>query len=558
MTARLRRSQCAAMGLATALVAVGAASAGSVPMASADASRSSSRPHSPEALLKSKWGNDTTNEGKQATAETGVWQADVDHGSMNWIEHHYGVQDVWTQFDPNGKRVTGQGVTVAVIDTGVAPVKGLTTPGKVVNGPDLSFDSQDAAVRYLDGYAHGTHMAGIIAGRDADVPIGKAGLPRYDDPAYFVGMAPDARILNVKVGTADGAVDVTQVIAAIDWVVQHRSDNGMNVRVINLSYGTRSTQSYLADPLAKAVENAWNRGIVVVAAAGNGGTASPLTMPAVDPYVISVGSVDHRGTDKFTDDIVSPFSNGGTTARRPDLIAPGKSVVSLRVPGSVADVEHPEGRLPGDLSGRFFRGSGTSQATAVVSGAVALLLQARPTMTPDQVKRLLVLSADKLAVNSQPAMGAGVLDVDEAMSLSTPSRLFSDQAWAPATGLGTLQASRGDVRIVDPANGVELSGEVDALGTPWVAATWALASTNAAAWSGGMWNGRDWTGDSWSASSWSGDAWLGHSWSGSSWSGLDWQGHSWSDDTWSGHSWSDSGWVGHSWSDALWGDSSTW
>ncbi len=567
MTIRMRLAQSAVLGLA-ALVAAGTTGAVSVQAGSAahraDTPVLAASSHSSDVQLKSKWGNDTTDEGLKASAETGVWQADKDHGSLNWIEKRYGVQDTWSKTDSSGQKITGKGVTVAVIDTGVAPVPGLDDPGKVINGPDLSFDSQDPETRYLDGYGHGTHMAAIIAGRDANLPPGKDGQSRYTDPRYFVGMAPDARILNVKAAASDGGTDVTQVIAAVDWVVQHRNDNGMNVRVINLSYGTRSTQSYLLDPLAKAVENAWRHGIVVVVAAGNDGIASPtLTMPAADPYVVAVGAVDNRGTDGFKDDIVAPFSNGGDKARRPNLIAPGKSVVSLRVRGSAADVGHPEGLLPGDADGRFFRGSGTSQAAAVVSGAVALILQARPTLTPDQVKRLLVASADRLEDNPQPAMGAGVLNVKTALGLATPSATTTRQLWAPATGLGTLEASRGDAIVVDPANGVALTGEVDALGAPWGAAAWASASTAAAAWSGGVWNSNTWTGDAWGSDSWSGTAWAGHSWSGHSWSGLDWSGHSWSHATWSGHSWSghswsDANWSGHSWSDAAWGEIDIW
>ncbi|MBA2558742.1 MAG: S8 family serine peptidase, partial [Propionibacteriales bacterium] len=330
----MRLAQSAVLGLA-ALVAAGTTGAVSVQAGSAahraDTPVLAASSHSSDVQLKSKWGNDTTDEGLKASAETGVWQADKDHGSLNWIEKRYGVQDTWSKTDSSGQKITGKGVTVAVIDTGVAPVPGLDDPGKVINGPDLSFDSQDPETRYLDGYGHGTHMAAIIAGRDANLPPGKDGQSRYTDPRYFVGMAPDARILNVKAAASDGGTDVTQVIAAVDWVVQHRNDNGMNVRVINLSYGTRSTQSYLLDPLAKAVENAWRHGIVVVVAAGNDGIASPtLTMPAADPYVVAVGAVDNRGTDGFKDDIVAPFSNGGDKARRPNLIAPGKSVVSLR------------------------------------------------------------------------------------------------------------------------------------------------------------------------------------------------------------------------------------
>ena len=200
-------------------------------------------------------------------------------------------------------------------------------------------------------------------------------------------MAPDAKLLNMKVGAADGGADVSQVIAALDWVVEHRKDHGMNVRVVNLAYGTESAQPWQVDPLARAVENAWNAGLVVVTAAGNDGLDAPsLLMPAVDPHVLAVGAVDNVGTPTTADDVVADFTSGGNETRRPDVLAPGKSVVSLRVPGSYVDDQHPEGLVTGDDSERFFRGSGTSQATAVVSGEVALLLSARPSLTPDQVK----------------------------------------------------------------------------------------------------------------------------------------------------------------------------
>ena len=162
---------------------------------------------------------------------------------------------------------------MAVLDTGVAPVPGLSD--KIVNGPDLSLDYQGGLPESVDAYGHGTHMAGIIAGRDAG---------SLTDPTHFVGVAPDARIVNVKVGAADGATDVSQVIAGIDWVVQHRHDNGLNIKVLNLSFGTLSTQSYTVDPLAYAAEVAWTHGVMVVAAAGNDGTADEATRrPGVRP-----------------------------------------------------------------------------------------------------------------------------------------------------------------------------------------------------------------------------------------------------------------------------------
>jgi serine protease AprX len=185
--------------------------------------------------------------------------------------------------------VTGSGVDVALIDTGVSPVEGLATTGKIVYGPDLSLESQAPDLRNLDTNGHGTFMAGIIAGKD-----GALTSPYGDAPASaFRGVAPDARIVSVKVGVADGGTDVSQVIAAIDWVVQHRNDNGLNIRVINLSYGTNSAQDYQIDPLAFAVEQAWKAGIFVVAATGNEGyvfKTGSLTSPASDPRILAVGA----------------------------------------------------------------------------------------------------------------------------------------------------------------------------------------------------------------------------------------------------------------------------
>jgi serine protease AprX len=538
---RLVRS--ATCTLVAAALAVGAAAA---PVAAAPA------PSAAQAgtgdLLDAAWGDDTTSEDEQASALTGSWRSDEDQGSLYWVTKHYGAQQAWTQDDPTGRKVTGKGVTVAVIDTGVAPAPGLDAPGKVVNGPDLSFESQADGTRYLDGYGHGTHMAAIIAGRDATVRDGNE-----HDATQFVGVAPDARILSVKVGAGDGGTDVTQVIAAIDWVVQHRDDNGMDVRVLNLSYGTASLQPYELDPLAHAVENAWRHGIVVVVAAGNDGLASTsLTMPAVDPYVLAVGAVDHRGTPDPQDDAVADFTNGGSDARRPDLLAPGKSVVSLRVPGSLADLEHPEGLVTGDAEQRFFRGSGTSQAAAVVSGAVALLLQDRPELTPDQVKALLRSTATPLKQNPHPAMGAGVLDIKRAIESGAPSASASSQDFTPSTGLGTLDASRGGDHVLDPANGAVLSGDVDALGNPWDARSWRTASAAGAAWTGGDWNGGSWTGADWSGQSWSGDAWAARSWRGVSWSGLDWSARSWRGDEWSARSWRGDDWSARSWRARSW------
>ena len=497
-------------------------------------------------LLGGDWGDDDTREGFEASLE-GDWKANKDRGSAYSVAERIGAQDVWGKRAPSGAKLTGEGVGVALIDTGVTRVEGLTGVGKVVYGPDLSLDSQQDSTRHLDSFGHGTHMAGLIAGRDTSVAPGKE-----KDPKLFVGMAPDATLVSVKVGAADGGVDVSQVIAGIDWVVANRATH--NIRVLNLSYGVDSVQPAGIDPLALAVENAWHAGIVVVVAAGNDGEqgATRLTMPAVDPYVLAVGSSDHSGSDKPQDERVGAWTNPGTTERRPDLLAPGKSVVSLRVPGALLDREHPEGKVVGDDTGRLFRGTGTSQSAAITSGSIALMLQRNPSLTPDQVKGLLRSSADRLALDN-PAQGAGVLDIKGAVELLEKGAApAATQTWPRSTGLGSLQAARGSSRLVDPVDGAVLTGEVDVFGQPWDAHAWAAASTAGTAWSGGTWRGTAWAGDGYVDDAFLGRMWSGRMWSGESWSGRMWSGRMWSGATWSGRMWSGGDWSGRMWSGRMW------
>lgn len=477
-------------------------------------------------------------------------------GSLYEITKYTGARNVWNS-------ATGAGVDVALIDSGVAPVNGLTAPGKVLNGPDLSFESQNSNFRYLDTFGHGTHLAGIIAGRDNELAQGS----NYANAGsnYFVGLAPDARIVSIKVADAHGATDVSQVIAAIDWVVQNKNANGLNIRVLNLAFGTNSTQSYVLDPLAFAVEKAWKAGIVVVVAAGNDGNSKPLRNPAVDPFVIAVGALDPNKTTQWNDDIVADFSNCGTTARRVDLIGHGRSITSLRAPGSVADTENPQAVV----ADRFFLGSGTSQASAVVSGVAALLLQYNPSLSPDQVKAMLKGSATSLVTPSTACQGSGYVNANAALSSKVPSPSQSAQTYTPSTGSGTLEASRGTDHLEN--NGVVLSGEQDIMGKSWygfkklvttcttsgkgkTATTVCTDSLQSVPtlWNGGDWNGTSWSGTSWSGTSWSGTSWSGTSWSGTSWSGLSWSGLSWSNMVWNGTSWSGTSWSGTSWSGTSW------
>jgi serine protease AprX len=470
----------------------------------------------------------------------------ADPYSMYNLTLNQGVTRFWSS------NYTGQGVDVAVIDTGVSPVAGLDAPGKVINGPDLSLESQNPAFAHLDTNGHGTFMAGIIAGHDATLTK-----PYLTAPASaYRGIAPDARIVNVKVGDADGGVDVSQVIAAIDWVVQHAHDNGMNIRVINLSYGTNSTQAYGIDPLAYAVEQAWKKGIVVVTAAGNtgyqrGNSAPGLADPAYDPYVIAVGGVDSAGTGALGDDRMGTYSASSTgcgSCKNPDLVAIGSHLQGLRVPGSYVDQNHPEGQL-GD---RYFRGSGTSEATAVTSGTVALILSMYPTLTPDQVKKLLQSSASKVGGADTQAQGGGEINYNSLVQANPGN---ASQNFASSTGKGTLELARGSDHLTD--DGVVLTGEKDIFGHAFNSASTATAEAAASSWSGGDWNGSTWSGSSWSASSWSSSSWSGSSWSGSSWSSNSWSSNSWSSSSWSGSTWSGSSWSGSSWSGSSW-SGGTW
>jgi serine protease AprX len=461
--------------------------------------------------------------------------------ASNWLGGHDefggGIRSLWLgdvarsiRSDRLPSSADGRGVDVALVDTGVSPEPGLDSPDAVADGPDLSLDHQIGAPTGVDGFGHGTHLAGIIAGRSGKNP----------------GIADGARLLNVKAGAADGSVDVSQVIAAIDWVTQHRNDPGMSVRVLNLSFGTESVQGYQLDPLAHAVESAWRNGIVVVVAAGNSGGA--LTDPAIDPYVLTVGAADIGDPSTTSDDRVADFSSVGDANRRVDLVAPGVSIISSAASESLATVEHPEALVDGG----YIKGSGTSQAAAVVSGAVADLISAHPELTPDQVKGLLTVTATRLGNSPAASQGSGLLNVELAERVAGFAWLLPRQSFPASTGLGSIELARGGNHLMAP-DGSDLAGEVDVLGNAWVPTVWAPLSSAGAAWNGGIWNGGEltgigwatltgedgapFTGSTWRGSTWRSDAWAGSTWRGSTWRGSTWRGSTWRGSTWRGSTW---------------------
>lgn len=432
---------------------------------------------------------------------------------------------------------TGAGIDVALIDSGVTRVAGLDAPGQVVYGPDLSFDSQHADLADVDGFGHGTHLASLIVGTP-------------DRGGRFTGMAPASRLVSVKVADANGAADVSQIIAAIDWVVQHRNTDGFNIRVLNLSFGTTSDQSYGIDPLAHAAEVAWRHGIVVVTSAGNDGEHRPgLTDPASDPYVLAVGADDIGGSASVKDDAIPSFSSRGDGVRNPDVVAPGTSVVGLRVPGSAIDAAFPSAR-----SGeRFFLGTGSSQAAAITSGVVAGMLTGRPDAPPDQVKAVLMQTAASVPGFGAEAQGAGLVRMEKAAgALAADKASDVRQSWAPSTGTGSLEAARGGVHLVDGATGAALDGERDIFGNAFDSAAWADAAAAGSSWTGGVWNGSAWAGSSATASGWSSVRWSSGNWAGTGWDSVRWSGVRWSSVRWSGVRWSSEEWSSVRWSSSGW------
>jgi serine protease AprX len=420
--------------------------------------------------------------------------------------------------------VTGQGVTVALLDTGVASVPDLA--GRVLPvRNDLNLLNPTAPCENLtgeptcdDNYGHGTFIAGLIAGNGAS------------SNGAWSGVAPNANLVSVKVAGADGSADVSTVLAGIQWVVSFKDRYA--IKVLNLSLGTDSTQSYRVDPLNYAVEKAWDSGITVVVAASNRGPAAgTISKPGDDPLVITVGAVDDMGTATLNDDQLPDFSSRGPTASdglaKPDVAAPGSHVVSLRAPGSAVDTQFPT-----YVDGSYRKGSGTSMATGVVSGAVALMLQANGGLTPDRIKYSLTSTARGAASNDPLAVGAGVIDAYGA--LRAPAGL-ANRNLARSNGLGSLDLSRGSVQVAlsDPVQTV-VTGQLTAqllLWNPivyttviWSPLTWNLTDFAGSRWYGSRWyNQLDPEGSRWYGSRWygqvDGSRWYGSRWYGSRWYG---------------------------------------
>lgn len=431
------------------------------------------------------------------TPQSSTYSPYTDPGGPVGLSYDMGFIQYWN----NG--FTGRGVGVALIDSGIVPVAALAAPGKVFYGPDFTPTGYFRQQRGLDGYGHGTFMAGLIAGRSPG-----ASYP-YINSAAYVGVAPDAHIVSVKVADYNGATTESAVIAGMQWAVRHRSDPGLNIKVMNLSLGVRDGLPYTIDPIDAAAEVAWKSGITVVAAAGNDGRTG-LLAPANDPYVIAVGAVDGGNTLSVSDDTVATFSDIGDGQRNPDIAALGTHIVSLRDPGS--NIDQNFGWGAGSVTSELMRGSGTSESAAITSGAVALLVSQRPGISPDQVKATLKAYAMPLP-NLQPTnAGAGALNLAWVFPMPTAN---SPQYWPSASSWLIPSTNTGGSASSTPQGAV------------WSGAVWSAVNFSGAVWSGAVWSGAVWSGAVWSGAVWSGAKWTGAVWSGAVWSDANWQTVGW-------------------------------
>jgi serine protease AprX len=364
------------------------------------------------------------------------------------------VRNVWSM------GLQGQGVTIAVVDSGISNDNDFYLPNanqtRVLKNNSLNSVSNTVN----DIYGHGTHVAGIAAGNG------------IDSDGKYAGIAPQANLINLKIADGNGMAYESDVVAALQWVYDNKA--AYNIRVVNLSLNTTSEQSYNNSPLDAAVEILWFNGIVVVASAGNyssGGSFNPIkASPANDPFIITVGATDEKGTTKRTDDVWANFSAIGNTSdgfNKPEIHAPGKNIVSVLSKNSPWNTQYPD-RVTSN--GDYIRLSGTSMSAPMVSGVVALLLQDEPNLTPDQVKYRLINTASWLS-------GVKYLD-----------------AYAAVTGTTTQSANTGIVPSQLLATGPDA---VNFTSVGWNSVGWNSVGWNSVGWNSVGWNSVGWNSTFW-------------------------------------------------------------
>ncbi len=344
----------------------------------------------------------------------------------------------------------GQGITIAVVDSGIAN-KDLN--GRVVASVRFSSTNSSSA----DQFGHGTHVAGIIGGSG------------QNSGGAYVGVAPKVNLVDVKVSDNVGKSLMSDVIAGLQWVYNNRAR--YNIRVVNLSMNSTVAESYNKSPLDAALEILWFKRVVVVVSAGNNSGSGVIFPPANDPFVITVGAIDDKGTANTSDDTLAHYSPYGNVPGgfKPDLVAPGTNIVSLLASNGTTLAKQHRDHV---MSNSLMRMSGTSMASAVTAGAAALLIQSNPNLTPDQVKYRLIKTARRFATG-----GAGYLDIYAAVKGNTTQS--ANTGLAPSA---LLRTGRNPI-------------------------TWTTVNWDSVNWDSVNWDSVNWDSVNWDSVNWESDYW---------------------------------------------------
>jgi serine protease AprX len=449
-----------------------------------------------------------------------------------------GAQDAWS------KGYDGDGVGVAVIDTGITSSNDfIDNANRIV----ASVAVNPATTSTADGLGHGTHVSGIIGG-DGSQLAGK-----------YIGIAPGANLINVKVADDSGNASLSDVIAGMEFV--YANSSVYNIRVVNMSLNTSVAQSFKTDPLCAAAEALWFHGVFVVAASGNSGSAADAVgyCPGNDPFVMTVGAIDDRGTISFSDDVPASWSSFGTTQdgfAKPDLLTPGVGIISDMDSQSLLYQQHPA-----NVVGYYFSMSGTSMSSGVMSGVAALVLQRHPDWEPGQLKCTLVSKSRSLAGKNSMFR---VPRAGDTSNQSKPS-CNSDTGIAPSAGFGKIMKAAYIAGTLDQtgpgAVSTYLNVDLSALGLPNSVSdtTFDLSLVD---WSSIKWDSIKWDSIKWDSIKWDSIKWDSIKWDSIKWDsltpdGVDFNSIKWDAIKWDAIKWSAIKWDSIKWNSIKW-DSIKW